>query len=67
MNDDLASPPSPAPETISGFMSRMWAQDMRTLAERDWTTLMVIAMAGAQAMIAAGGPDAPVPGVMTPC
>jgi hypothetical protein len=61
MTDDLLPPPPPAPETVNAFMSRMWAQDMRTLAEKDWTTLMVIAMTGAQTMIAAAGPDVPVP------
>ena len=50
------------PETVDAFMKRMWNQDMKTISEEDYSTLIAIAMMGAQHMIVLGGPDVAVPG-----
>lgn len=49
------------PETVKAFMARMWTQDMKTISEADYSTLMAIALFGSQQMIQIGGPQTPVP------
>ena len=49
------------PETVKAFMERMFIQDKHTMSDVDYSTLIAIAMVGAEQMIAIGGPQTPVP------
>jgi hypothetical protein len=48
-------------ETICEFMQRIWTQDKATISDADYSTLISLAIIGAQKLAAKNGPTATVP------